>query len=1437
MELRVGLSLGFLVLLPATAWAIPSPDLVVNFVASAAQVLGLLTVVAGSVAYSGAKKAKAQGQAQGASRWPFRICLVLLLVSLGANVFQYSNEQDARNTRLQTNLWRSSTEAGKKVGDVNLKTLSISEQEKRPEAITTQILETWIAEKKPLNLIDVREPEEVEMGTIPGTWHRRYPDLFKDRTNLVVEGKETILLCESGNRSGELCGEFLKEKLPCRFMIGGYEKWVAEGRELVGARERSGGEIRDIPDYTNKGVLLDTPDVMASLQTENPLFVDVRYPGDFELGHLPNAVNLPLRKMLSAEIEPALRGLPRRPIIAPCYDKRSSFYAMILGLRLSRLGYDFRGRYTVPHELAVKTEDKAWVTQWKEAQQGKTILGMVAAPLSGALEALTGWTGSFAAGVVLLVIALRLLVLPLALKADRDQIIQKRLKPKLEELKGRIGSDPQRFSRAMLRMYREERLTLGRNLAGTVAILLLFIVFFTVVNDAAASSNEALAWIPSLASPDPLYILPALTGGLVFVLLFWNAEKRSAGKLILHLVCAGLLAALTLKLRAAVGLYLAVNLTLIILQGRLVRWSLARGSEVRRRSAPEALKEAGIVGLKLAHHVPGAGNKAIRLGRMMEAGIPVPDGFVVTDKLLSAGKAKIEQDRPTKVALSAAWKSIQAQNVAVRSSGLNEDGSNKSYAGVFESILNVPFERLTHAIEEVRGSLQSSRVTAYSGLDNERGGILVQKMVPAEYAGVLFTEHPASTGCMLVELVKGLGDALVSGAATPTSYRFGRVSGANLEECSPPIDLTGLIELGRKVEETFGRPQDIEWAFAQGKFFILQARDITTSCESGLDSKSLLEKERKRVLELAATSLAAATREGLVPPGEAPAVFVQNELSELLPRPTPFSLSLMETLWAPGGSTDLACRSLGIPYDAPEAGAPYVNTLFGNLFVNALEGARRFRRGPGAAASFRLARMAKSLELETRETFNAFEEEVRLREALDLGRLSTAELFKLLPRWTQGFVTETYVQAERVNIAADFYMKEARAKLEKRGLDASIYLGNLPETVVHRAMSLLPLIQSGHRQVEDFLALFGHRAPNDYELSQPRYSESPQLVEQLASRALATTHASPILAPPEGSADKMFLLSLERARSFQVLKEEAKHAALRELALIRRLAVEIGRRLELGSDLFLLTLEEVQQLAIPERVGGLFEVVARRKREAKAFKQVRVDTSLRLPDLESLGTDDSSQAAPARGARSSGGLKGVKVAGAGSVSGRVRVITDPADIDSFQKGEILVARFTDPTWTPLFPVAGGVVTEVGGWLSHAAIVAREYGVPCIVGAAGAMSRLKTGDEVELHADGTVHLRTAEERRRAGRLASSAQVALEHQGKVLEALLRNISTTGALLSVEKELADGEKLALRLPSAKSPVQGKVVRRERSGDYAIRFNKPVAEHGLPQDGPSRN
>ncbi|MBK8179587.1 MAG: YidC/Oxa1 family membrane protein insertase [Planctomycetes bacterium] len=494
------------------ARAIPSPDVVLSLFASAAQVLGVGTVILGRWFFVRRGTAAGGGaRGSGYSR-PFFVCAGLLCATLVGWGLYFLHVQDQRLARLQLNLVRTSTENGKLVGDVNLKTLSFSEQKRREDGLTTEQLALELERQGlDLPLFDIRETEEVEMGTIAGVQHMRYPDLLRRPEDYLAPGAEVILLCFNGNRSSETADALRAKGYRPRFMVGGYEKWCAEERPLVLPPGVVRQDLREIPDYVNKDVLLETDEVARLVDEEHALFLDVRYPGEFELqGHLPDAWNLPMRGMTTPELEAALASVPRRPLIGVCYDKRGSFYALIVGLRLSRLGYDWRGRYTVPEEYFVPAKDKAHVLAWQEAQKGKTLLAALAAPLGGWLAGLAELCGSLALGILGLVLGVRLLLLPLTWKAERDRLEQRRLEPLIARAKAAYGEDRAGAARATLRILREHRVRPVFNLLCTSAQLLLLVVFFSVVSRASTEApGEGFLWIPELSGTDPCASCPA----------------------------------------------------------------------------------------------------------------------------------------------------------------------------------------------------------------------------------------------------------------------------------------------------------------------------------------------------------------------------------------------------------------------------------------------------------------------------------------------------------------------------------------------------------------------------------------------------------------------------------------------------------------------------------------------------------------------------------------------------------------------------------------------------------------------------------------------------------------------------------------------------------------------------------------------------------------
>ncbi len=1304
-------AIGILLVGTVPAHAIPSPDLAISLVSNAAQVLGLVSAALGGLLLGEHKMAadRRAGAASPILRRAFRVAMALLLIALAANYLQWSSHQDDKLRRLQANLVRSSEENGQKVGDVNLKELSFSEQIKRPDGLGTDAFAEMLAAKQRgelpgVNLIDIREPEEREAAKLEGLQHARYPDVPLLKGELQLAGNQNVLFCYSGNRSSESCDVLRAQGIDCRFVIGGYEKWKAEGRPVSLTTGRKTG-ARSLPDFPNRQTLLDTPEVQQMVANEGTVFVDVRYPGDFAIAHLPNAINLSIRPMPTPQMNEALRSLPKSPIIAACYDKRSCFYSEILGLRLHRLGYDFRGRYTVPHE---------YVPPGKAPGAGD---GGLFAAASGALGKMLAWlvtaTGSLWTAIAASVAGLRLAFVAFGLKAERDQIVRARILPEIEAARVRHRNDPRRLSRNLVEINRKHNIRPALNLAGACLQIPLFLAFFIAVGAAARTSAESFLWIPSLGRPDPLLLLPAMLGLIVFGHLHTSAARRTRVLTALR-AGAGLgIAMVTFSLPAAQNVYLTLSVVLMLGQHWVARGWLAR--QARASAAGRGLVTAPVAPLDSAHRVPGAGNKASRLGAMLSAGLPVPQGFAISTSAFTADGG-LTREASRMIARFA--KDFAATRMAVRSSGVNEDGAGRSYAGVFESILNVPAVNLLESILEVRASMATERTRAYAGAD-EAGGIVVQRMVDASYAGVLFTEHPASTGKLMVEMVSGLGEGLVSGERQPDTYEFGRVTHRPLGESGPPIDLGPLLALGRRIETLFdGLPQDIEWAWADGRFHILQARDITASVRTtGAPDRTAFETERDRLLRLLQDAR-----------GDEP-VLVQNEITELLPRPSRASLSLMEAIWDEDCAVDKACCRLGMPYDA-SSGQPYIVTAFGQLCVNRTEAKRRFG-APGALASFRLGRAAESIEQAFRDIFlPEFQGRMRLYRALDLGRLTEPELFDFFSRICADFVGQDYVEAQVVNITADQYFRIAERALVRKNLDPYRYLGAAAETPVTRALALLPEIRAGRRNIEDFITAFGHRAAVDYELAEPRYAENPASVMALVASAVPNRRGGGELpALPES---KALALAVDRARRFQVLKEEAKHALLAEFATLRRLLLEIGIRTGLHEAIFHLSLEEVAKLAVSTSREHLAAVAAAHAAQAPRLARVALPgIELTAGMLETLEPEGGADAAVANEE-----LAGTLVAGDLPVEGRAVILRDDDEVLAGE-GDIIVVRHLHPRWVPHLPRVSAVVTEVGGWLSHAAILAREYGVPTIVGVRGAMQVIEHGETIRLHPDGSI----------------------------------------------------------------------------------------------------
>jgi pyruvate,water dikinase len=833
-----------------------------------------------------------------------------------------------------------------------------------------------------------------------------------------------------------------------------------------------------------------------------------------------------------------------------------------------------------------------------------------------------------------------------------------------------------------------------------------------------------------------------------------------------------------------------------------------------------------------------AGGKGANLGEMLRAGLPVPPGFIVTTaayrhfvaaNLLQAQIEHLAQVAPADdmTALSGAanaigdlfargmmppeiagaireaYATLRRPPVAVRSSATAEDLPGASFAGQMETYLDIRGENaLLAAVRRCWASLWTARAMSYRANQGIAPStvslaVVVQELVAADAAGVLFTTNPVNgrRDQVVIDGCWGLGEALVSGRVTPDHWVVNARTGAALEAqvarkevmtarqeggavTRPvPVDLrdrpvldetqvAALTDLGRRVANHYGAPQDIEWALAQGRLYLVQARPITSLFPLPQPEPVAWAGERVYVCA--------------------------NILQGLVEPITPIGLAAFRFL-ACGPALLFGVRVR--PGEAP----PAFKVAAGRMFfdVTALLRNRLTRaaalRGSGAIDRQISAILRFLVERDRNLTARP-------------GRFPLRPPLRFLPRALAQFVftvlfpdrararvlarTEAWVRVLEVRAAAQRGLAQRQRFVEevlptvlpaviRRGLPPLLitglgavgllqsrlraWLGDA--TALKPVLRALPhnpttemdlalwdvsqrLKQEGvapsaaHPAVAAFLARYGHRAAREVDLGVPRWSDDPTPILNILRTYL--THS------PEEDPARHFRSGAERAeqvageltervrrrkdrlraawvrfllrrvRALAGVREYPKFFAVRILAAVRRVLAGAGAelvaagRLDHAEDVFFLDLRDLQSPHDLRAVAAANRQNYDRERSRRAVPRVMTSTG------------ETFYTAPTT---TPGGLTGT-AASPGVYEGRVRVVFDPRQA-RLEPGEVLVAPGTDPAWTPLFLSAGALVMEIGGIISHGSVVAREYGIPAVVGVAGATRQLQTGQRVRV----------------------------------------------------------------------------------------------------------
>ena len=497
------------------AFAIPSPELVVGSLSSISQLIALASAILGGGAVAMGARAARRGGGKG-SPWPMRFALGfmgLFLVSAGVNIWQYISNNNTTQARLEATLTRPTPRAvGGATLDPTLKEVSYADQQKHPRGMSTGDIEALLKAKQKgehpnVFMMDIRETAETEMGSMPGSTKVRFPDIAN--SDIEFKGKTAILFCHNGNRGYETCMALAAKGIDCRYMIGGLEKWLVEQRSLTGMQARTLEDLRALAPYRNQAKLLDTPEVKDLVENEKAVFVDVRYPGEFASGALPNAINLPIRPTPTEQLKKRIAELPKNsPIIVPCYDRRSCFFGEVLGLELDRAGMDYRGRYTVPWEYFIASSPRPYIQEWLD-QANQSWWDKAGNGLAAVLSWVADRTGLILA-IVLLAMLSRFLVLPFSMKSERDQIATRAASAEYDDIKARFKDDPPRRTRALKTFYKRHGITPLRNMIA-LFFLPVMALALVAVQHVATKVGGALLWIPSLAERDELLILPLVS--------------------------------------------------------------------------------------------------------------------------------------------------------------------------------------------------------------------------------------------------------------------------------------------------------------------------------------------------------------------------------------------------------------------------------------------------------------------------------------------------------------------------------------------------------------------------------------------------------------------------------------------------------------------------------------------------------------------------------------------------------------------------------------------------------------------------------------------------------------------------------------------------------------------------------------------------------------
>ncbi|MDO5452468.1 MAG: PEP/pyruvate-binding domain-containing protein [Eubacteriales bacterium] len=751
--------------------------------------------------------------------------------------------------------------------------------------------------------------------------------------------------------------------------------------------------------------------------------------------------------------------------------------------------------------------------------------------------------------------------------------------------------------------------------------------------------------------------------------------------------------------------------------------------------------------------------KAENLKILRDNGFPVPPFTVVTGSEVDLSFSR-------------------AETFAVRSTFEGEDTGDSSFAGQFDTLLDVPRAEVASAVEQVRKSYEKETIRAYREALLRKSGeapsvvpadhasrtapVLVQEMLHPDMAGVAFSSNPTGLLNEIVLVVgEGLGDAVVEDRADTTTYYYNKDDALYYYETqgdSPTLE-TGVLEtlwdLVQRVEELYGRPMDIEYAVCGTDVYLLQARPITTFRGKDLivlDSSNIVESypdltlplsmsfakeiyyEIFRALLIRATNGSTVVSE--LDPSLRDMVAMANgrvyyritswyDILRLMPFSDRFIAIWQEML---GVSNKAVDSDLKVPVRTK---AVMLKTILNYLRITPREMDRlsEFYETYANDLDEELARLARA----------EGQEKVR-------GLLRKYHGLKndVIPRWD-------------ITLMNDMYAFLFTALSGKKNREQLSNLSNLASMEPAKAMNALAetarakgMDSDEYRSQKDrFLSDYGDRCLGELKLETRTYRTNPELVDLYVER-LSEPANTPSAAPSQNAVPSRTLNPfVRRARVGIRNREISRLNRTRLYGFARTIFTEIGNALydmdllDDPLDVFYLYIPELETYASWDRKEGadFRRRVDERKKQYEQFAELPPYTRLvydgQIHQKQTHGLQTDRPAAP-------GLMTGTGVSH-GTAVGEAFVVEQP-DLSMDTTGKILVTHSTDPGWVFLIQNAAGIVAEKGSLLSHTAIITRELGKPAVVGVKDATRLIQTGDTVVVDADaGTVRLSESAER--------------------------------------------------------------------------------------------